>query len=95
MSTNDHYGSQIRLKGHELVVDLADLREIVLEAVEAKYEGLKESAGSTLASIRNNAASMARNTGERATAIVRKSPWKFMAGAAAAGMLAAWYLRRR
>lgn len=95
MSANDNYGSQIRLKGHEIVVDLNDLREIVLEAVEAKYESLKQGAGSTLTSIRDNAVSMARKTGERATAVVRNSPWKSMAGAAAAGMLAAWYLRRK
>ncbi|MEK7468989.1 MAG: hypothetical protein AAB074_16570 [Planctomycetota bacterium] len=90
----NHYGSQLRQKGHDIVVDLADIREIVKEAVSAKFESLKEGAGSALSSIRDNTVSMARETGERATRIVKKSPWKAMAGAAAAGMLAVWLYRR-
>jgi ElaB/YqjD/DUF883 family membrane-anchored ribosome-binding protein len=93
MSKNN-YGSQIRQKGHDVVVDLNDLREIVQEAVSSKFESLKEGAGNALTSFRDGAVSMARGTGERANQIVSKSPWKAMAGAAAAGMLAVWLYRR-
>jgi ElaB/YqjD/DUF883 family membrane-anchored ribosome-binding protein len=84
MSSTNNYGSRIRQKGHEIAVDLGDIREIVKEAVGAKIESMKESASS-----------MARRTGERATEAVRESPWKAMAGAAVAGMLVAWLFRRR
>ncbi|KAF0244227.1 MAG: hypothetical protein FD180_2737 [Planctomycetota bacterium] len=94
MSSKNHYGSQFRQKGHDLVVDLGDLREIVKEAVAAKFESLKESAGSAISSLKDNTVSMARNSGERVTRIVSRSPWKAMAGAAAAGMLAVWLYRR-
>ena len=90
----NNYGSQLRQKGHDLVVDLSDLREIVKEAVASKFESLKDSAGDAFTSMKDNTVSMARDTGARATRIVSNSPWKAMAGAAAAGMLAAWLLRR-
>lgn len=95
MSAQDNYGSQIRQKGHDIVVDIVDLREIVKEAVGAKFEALKDGASDKLASLKDNAASMARNTGARATEIVSNSPWKSMAAAAAAGVLAAWFFRRK
>jgi ElaB/YqjD/DUF883 family membrane-anchored ribosome-binding protein len=84
MGTRNGLATQLRQKGQELVVDLRDLRGIATDALGAK-----------LAKLKQNASSMARDTGERATAMVRNSPWKAMAGAAAAGMLAAWFFRRR
>lgn len=94
MSLKNSYGKQIRAKGQEIAVDLHDLRDIVKDAVSDKFESLKEGAGNALVSMRDNAKAMAQNTGERATKIVTRSPWKAMAGAAAVGLLAGFLIRR-
>ena len=98
MARNNGAG-QLRRRGSEVVEDIVGIGTVLKDAAVDELHSIKGKASRRLSALKTGAVDLGRDARDAVSRKIERSPWKsvFVAAglAAGAGLVAAWYLRRR